>query len=92
MAAISIIGGGDRGAKPRARRGLVDSAAIYRTRAQYSTLAAGALVLFPSLFYLYRLFKSHALFTPPAGGEANCPSSDILSENAARHDKKSGTI
>ena len=56
------------------------------------SLLIGGLVLFPSLFYLYRLFKSHALFTPPAGGEANCPSSDILSENAARHDKKSETI
>ncbi len=56
------------------------------------SLLIGGLVLFPSLFYLYRLFKSHALFAPPAGGEANCPSSDILSENAARHDKKSETI
>jgi cytochrome bd ubiquinol oxidase subunit II len=27
------------------------------------SLFAGALLLFPSLYYLYRLFKTHALFT-----------------------------
>ena len=28
-------------------------------------LLIGGLVLFPSLYCLYRLFKEHALFTPP---------------------------
>lgn len=30
------------------------------------SLLIGGLVLFPSLFYLYRVFKAHALFAPPA--------------------------
>jgi cytochrome d ubiquinol oxidase subunit II len=30
------------------------------------SLLIGGVVLFPSLYYLYRVFKRHALFTPPA--------------------------
>jgi cytochrome d ubiquinol oxidase subunit II len=30
------------------------------------SLLIGGVVLFPSLYYLYRVFKGHALFTPPA--------------------------
>jgi cytochrome d ubiquinol oxidase subunit II len=32
------------------------------------SLLIGGLVLFPSLYYLYRIFKSHALFVPPGRG------------------------
>jgi cytochrome d ubiquinol oxidase subunit II len=48
------------------------------------SLVLGGIVLFPSLYYLYRIFKPHAFASPFAespfiGAKANCPSSDILS-------------
>jgi cytochrome d ubiquinol oxidase subunit II len=44
------------------------------------SLVAGAFVLFPSLAYLYSVFKSHALFSSATGDEeATCPPSDKLS-------------
>ena len=42
------------------------------------SLVIGGIVLFPSLYYLYRIFKPHAVFALDED-EANCPSSDILS-------------
>ena len=51
------------------------------------SLLIGGLILFPSLYYLYRIFKAHVLFTS-SGDEANCPSSDILSGSMARPDYK----
>ena len=47
------------------------------------TLVIGALVLFPCLYYLYRIFKWHALSLSPLEPEdkANCPPADILSKS-----------
>lgn len=47
------------------------------------SLVIGGGVLFPSLYYLYRIFKPHAFVSPLADGEPNCPPSDILSGPAA---------
>jgi cytochrome d ubiquinol oxidase subunit II len=47
------------------------------------SLVAGGLVLFPSLYYLYRIFKSHALFVQAPDHKPICPPSDILSARDA---------
>jgi cytochrome d ubiquinol oxidase subunit II len=52
------------------------------------SLVLGGVVLFPSLYYLYRIFKPHALFESPLADQANCPSSDILSDTSAIPDRK----
>lgn len=52
------------------------------------SLLIGGLVLFPSLYYLYRIFKTHALFTPSSDDEANCPPPDNLSDSTARPGKR----
>ncbi|HEX2054993.1 MAG TPA: cytochrome d ubiquinol oxidase subunit II [Nitrospiraceae bacterium] len=46
------------------------------------SLVFGGLVLFPSLYYLYKIFKPHALFESPVPEQANCPPSDILSDKS----------
>jgi cytochrome d ubiquinol oxidase subunit II len=48
------------------------------------SLVLGGVVLFPSLYYLYRIFKPHAFVSlladsPPADIKASCPTLDILS-------------
>jgi hypothetical protein len=48
------------------------------------SLVLGGVVLFPSLYYLYRIFKPHAFVSlladsPPADIKASCPPLDILS-------------
>jgi cytochrome d ubiquinol oxidase subunit II len=52
------------------------------------SLLIGGLILFPSLYYLYRIFKTHALFTLTSGDEANCPPSDNLSDRRNRPGKR----
>ena len=59
---------------------LSDAAAAPATlRLLLWSLVAGAFVLFPSLAYLYSVFKSHALFPADGEEEATCPGSDKLS-------------
>jgi cytochrome d ubiquinol oxidase subunit II len=60
---------------------LADAAAPPATlRLLLWSLVAGGLLLFPSLAYLYSLFKRHALFAGDEAPKATCPVTDKLSD------------